>query len=88
MRNTLIAMAALVALGGCSQTERGAVIGGVAGAAVGGAVAGDVGGAIVGGAVGATAGALIGRANERGRCYFRDRHGNRYVAHCPRGYRW
>ncbi|PSJ63973.1 glycine zipper domain-containing protein [Pseudaminobacter soli (ex Li et al. 2025)] len=88
MRNTLIAVAAVAALAGCTPTERGAFVGGATGAAIGGAVSNDVGGALVGGAIGATAGALIGRASERGRCFYRDRYGNRYVAHCPRGYGW
>ncbi|MEP9395962.1 glycine zipper domain-containing protein [Mesorhizobium sp. KR2-14] len=86
MRNTLIALAAAAALAGCTQTERGAVIGGATGAAIGGAVSGDVEGAVVGGAIGATAGALIGRASERGRCVYRDYRGARYIARCPRGY--
>ncbi|PWJ85936.1 outer membrane protein with glycine zipper [Pseudaminobacter salicylatoxidans] len=88
MRNVLFALAATAALAACTPTEQGAFIGGATGAAVGGAVSGDVGGALIGGAIGATAGALIGRASEPGRCYFRDRHGRRYVARCPRGYRW
>ncbi|MGB3388348.1 MAG: glycine zipper domain-containing protein [Pseudaminobacter sp.] len=86
MRNILFAIAAMAILTGCSQTEKGAVIGGLGGAAVGGAISGDAGGAIVGGALGATAGALIGSANEPGRCYYRDSRGRRYVARCPAGY--
>lgn len=86
MRNILLAMVAIAALTGCSQTEKGAVIGGLGGAAVGGAISGDAGGAIVGGAIGATAGALIGNANEPGRCYYRDSRGRRYIARCPAGY--
>jgi hypothetical protein len=86
MRNLILAVATVVALAGCSQTERGAVIGGLGGAAVGGAVSGDVEGALIGGAVGAAAGALIGRANEPGRCYYRDSRGRRYIAQCPAGY--
>ncbi|MCO6188578.1 YMGG-like glycine zipper-containing protein [Rhizobium sp. L1K21] len=73
----------LAGLAGCSQTERGAAIGGASGAAVGGIVSGNVQGAAVGGAVGAVAGALIGQANEPGQCYYRDRYGDRYVADCP-----
>lgn len=71
-----------MALAGCTQTEKGAVIGGAGGAAVGAAVTGDAGGAIVGGALGATAGALIGNANEPGQCYYRGRNGRRYIANC------
>lgn len=86
MRNLILAVAAVATLAGCSQTEKGAVIGGLGGAAVGGAVSGDVEGALIGGAVGAAAGALIGRANEPGRCYYRDSRGRRYIARCPAGY--
>ena len=84
MKNVLILMAMLVPLAACSQTERGAAIGGLGGAAVGAAVAGNpVKGAVVGGAVGAVAGALIGNANEPGKCRYRDRDGPVYVASCP-----
>jgi hypothetical protein len=87
MKKMLIVAALLVPLGACSQTEKGAAIGGLGGAAVGAAVAGDpVEGAVVGGAVGAVAGALIGHASERGQCRYRDEYGRVYVARCPRGY--
>ncbi|UVK46741.1 hypothetical protein BPNPMPFG_002448 [Mesorhizobium sp. AR07] len=87
MRKILLLVVALVPLAACSQTEKGAAVGGLGGAAVGAAVAGDpVQGAVVGGAVGAVAGALIGHANEPNRCRYRDRHGRVYVAQCPNGY--
>ncbi|AZN97020.1 membrane protein [Mesorhizobium tianshanense] len=87
MRKTMLLMALLVPLGACSQTEKGAAVGGLGGAAVGAAVAGDpVEGAVIGGAVGAVAGALIGRASESGQCRYRDRYGRVYVARCPQGY--
>lgn len=82
MRNMLIAAVAVAALTGCSQTEKGAVIGGLTGAAVGGAVTGDAGGAVIGGGIGAVAGTLIGNATEPGKCYYRDRYGRRYIANC------
>lgn len=72
----------LFAIVACTATEKGAVIGGATGAAVGGAVSGDIEGAAIGGAVGAVAGALIGKASEPGKCYYRDRYGNRYIADC------
>ncbi|TPK58302.1 hypothetical protein FJ546_24385 [Mesorhizobium sp. B2-4-19] len=76
-----------MALGACSQTEKGAAVGGLGGAAVGAAVASNpVQGAVVGGAVGAVAGALIGRASEPGRCRYRDSNGHVYVDRCPSGY--
>jgi hypothetical protein len=87
MKKIMTILVLTMALGACSQTERGAAIGGLGGAAVGAAVAGDpVEGAVVGGAVGAVAGALIGRASERGQCRYRDRQGNVYTDRCPRGY--
>jgi phage tail tape-measure protein len=83
----LVILVLATALGACSQTEKGAAIGGLGGAAVGAAVANNpVQGAVVGGAVGAIAGALIGRANEPGECRYRNRHGRVYIARCPRGY--
>ena len=85
MKNVML-LVALVPLAACSQTERGAAIGGLGGAAVGAAVASPgntAEGALVGGAVGAVAGALIGSANEPGDCYYRDNRGRRYIARCP-----
>jgi hypothetical protein len=89
MKNLLILLAVVISLAACSQTERGAAIGGLGGAAVGAAVASPgvrAEGALIGGAVGALAGALIGRASEPGDCLYRDRYGRRYIARCPAGY--
>jgi hypothetical protein len=87
MKKIMLLMALLVPLAACSQTEKGAAVGGLGGAAIGAAVANDpVEGAVVGGAVGAVAGALIGRANEPDRCRYRDRYGRVYIARCPLGY--
>lgn len=89
MRYSFIAAATFLALAGCSQTQQGAVVGGVGGAAIGSAVAAPgsrTEGALVGAAIGTVAGALIGRASEPGNCYYRDNYGRRYVASCPRGY--
>lgn len=89
MKRTLLALALLGAVAGCTQTEQGAAIGGLGGAAIGSAVAAPgnrAEGALVGGAIGAVAGALIGRANEPGDCYYRDSAGRRYIARCPSGY--
>ncbi|UVK42586.1 hypothetical protein BPNPMPFG_004281 [Mesorhizobium sp. AR07] len=87
MKKMMLLMALLVPLAACSQTEKGAAVGGLGGAAIGAAVAGNpVQGAVVGGAAGAIAGALIGRASERGQCRYRDRHGRVYTDRCPRGY--
>ena len=59
MRKLLVVGMVMIAVAGCTRTQKGAAIGGLGGAAVGGLVTGDVGGAVVGGVVGATAGAII-----------------------------
>ncbi len=82
MKKILIVLAVAAGVTGCTQTEKGAAIGGLGGAAIGAAVSGDAGGAIIGGIAGATAGALIGNATEPGKCYYRDRRGRRYIANC------
>jgi hypothetical protein len=83
MKKILIVLAVTAGVIGCTNTERGAVIGGLGGAAIGTAVSDDAGGAIIGGIAGATAGALIGNvADQPGRCYYRDRYGRRYIARC------
>ncbi|HMM65120.1 MAG TPA: glycine zipper domain-containing protein [Mesorhizobium sp.] len=87
MKKMIVLAALLVPLGACSQTEKGAAVGGLGGAAVGAAVAGNpVEGAVIGGAVGTVAGALIGQASDRCQCRYRDDYGRVYVARCPRGY--
>ena len=84
IKKLIIFSALMLSLGACSQTEKGAAVGGLGGAAVGAAVAGDpLQGAVIGGAVGTVAGALIGQASERGQCRYRDRYGRVYVARCP-----
>ena len=76
-----------LALAGCTPTERGAGIGAASGAVIGGAITGNVRGAAVGAAIGGVTGAVIGNvAGQPGRCYFRDRHGRRYIDRCPSGY--
>ena len=81
MKNALFAALGVLALAGCTATERGAAVGGASGAAIGAAVNDDaVEGAVVGGVVGAAAGALIGRASEPGMCIYEDRYGRRYRA--------
>jgi hypothetical protein len=89
MKTALLILALALPLAACTQTERGAVIGGVGGAAIGSAVAAPgarTEGALIGAAVGTVAGALIGRATEPGDCYYRDSRGRRYIAQCPAGY--
>jgi hypothetical protein len=82
MKKILIVVAVAAGVAGCTQTEKGAAIGGLGGAAIGTAITGDAGGAIVGGVAGATAGALIGNASEPGKCRYRDRYGRVYIARC------
>jgi len=82
MKSILMVLAIAAGVAGCTNTEKGAVIGGLGGAAIGTAVSGDAGGAIIGGIAGTAAGALIGNATEPGKCYYRDRNGRRFVANC------
>jgi hypothetical protein len=82
MRKTIFAVAALMALAGCTTAENDAALGGLAGAAIGGIATGDAGGAIVGGVVGAASGVLIGKATRDGWCRYRDRNGRIYEARC------
>ncbi|WP_183854907.1 glycine zipper domain-containing protein [Prosthecomicrobium pneumaticum] len=85
MKKFAIVAAALVAgglLAGCtgSRTGDGALIGGATGAAVGAVATGSTGGALVGAGVGAVAGAII--ADSTGRCYYRNRYGERVYTRC------
>lgn len=83
MMKILAVICVATSLTACTATERGAGIGAATGAVVGGAVTGDVRGAAVGAAVGGVSGALIGNvADQPGRCYYRDRYGNRYIDRC------
>jgi hypothetical protein len=52
MRKTIFAVAAMMALAGCTTAEQDATVGGLAGAGIGALATGDAGGAIVGGVVG------------------------------------
>ncbi|MBX3584811.1 MAG: hypothetical protein KF810_23290 [Rhizobiaceae bacterium] len=82
MRKTIFAVAALMALAGCTTAENDAAVGGTAGAIIGGLATGDAGGAIVGGVVGAASGVLLGKATRTGWCRYRDRYGRIYEARC------
>lgn len=81
MRKTIFAVAAMMALAGCTTAETDATVGGLAGAGIGAAVGGTEG-AIIGGVVGAASGVLIGKATRTGWCRYRDRHGRIYEARC------
>ena len=84
MRKWVFALVAAAALAGCTNAEKGAVVGGVGGAALGTLAGGnDARNAIVGGAVGAIAGTLIGASMDRqGYCRYRDQYGNIYEDRC------
>ncbi|TCV72075.1 outer membrane protein with glycine zipper [Neorhizobium sp. R1-B] len=83
MKKALIIACVGLALGSCTATERGAGVGAATGAVIGGVATGNVRGAAVGAAVGGVSGALIGSvADQPGRCYYRDRYGNRYIDRC------
>lgn len=83
MKRLILTLAAVAALAGCTNTEKGAVVGGLGGAAVGALVTGDAGGAAVGAAAGAIGGALIGAVADRpGYCRYRDQYGRIYTARC------
>ena len=82
MRKTIFAVAAMMALAGCTTAENDATLGGLAGAGIGALATGDAGGAIIGGVVGAASGVLIGRATRTGWCRYRDRNGRIYEARC------
>lgn len=84
MRKMIFAVATVAALAGCTNAEKGAVVGGLGGAAVGTLAGGnDARNAIVGGAIGAVAGTLIGASMDRqGYCRYRDQYGRIYEAPC------
>lgn len=81
MRKLLVVFAAVAMVAGCTNAEKGAVVGGLGGAAVGALVTGDAGGAAVGGLLGATGGYLLGKTAD-GRCRYRDQNGNIYIDRC------
>lgn len=80
MRKMIIALAAVVALAGCTSTERDVGIGTAAGAAIGG-IAGGGRGALIGAGAGALGGLLV-RNLRNGYCQYRDRNGRIYTARC------
>lgn len=84
IKNFLLALIAVIALAGCTTSDRdSAVLGGATGAVVGGVATGNVKGAAVGGAIGAGAGVLINRlVNQPGYCRYRNRYGRTYIARC------
>lgn len=86
MKKTLIALAAVAALAGCTTAERDATLGAAAGATIGAIATGRPGGALAGAVIGGASGVLIGAATRRGECRYRDRRGRIYIDRCPAGY--
>ena len=80
MRKIIIAMVAVVAVSGCTTTEKDVVGGSLIGAGVGGLVGGGKG-ALIGAAVGAGSGLLV-RNLRNGYCQYRAHRGRIYTARC------
>jgi hypothetical protein len=78
-----VLLGATISLGACADNY--AVEGGVAGAAAGAGIAAVTGGDVEeGAAIGAAAGAVGGLLIDKdGKCYRRDRNGDRYRVDCP-----
>lgn len=84
-RSFLILPLFVAGLAACTPAEQNAAIGALGGAAVGAAVSSDKDrekGAVVGAIVGVAASQLLGPAPQRGKCYYRDQYGNRFIADC------
>lgn len=84
-RSFLILPLVVAGLAACTPAEQNAAIGTLGGAAVGAAVSSGSDrekGAVVGAMVGLAASQLIGPAPQRGKCYYRDQYGNRFIADC------
>lgn len=80
MRMFIIAVAAIVALSGCTSTEKDLSVGTAAGAVIGG-IAGGGRGALIGAGVGAVGGLLV-RNLRNGKCEYRNSRGQIYTARC------
>ena len=80
MRKIGLCLVALMAISGCTSTEKDLSVGTVAGAAIGG-IAGGGRGALIGAGAGAVGGLLV-RNLRNGSCQYRDRHGRIYTASC------
>ncbi|MEJ5088204.1 YMGG-like glycine zipper-containing protein [Brucella pseudogrignonensis] len=80
MRKIGLCLVALMAISGCTSTEKDLSVGTVAGAAIGG-IAGGGRGALIGAGAGAVGGLLV-RNLRNGNCQYRDRHGRIYTAGC------
>ncbi|GAB5506133.1 MAG: hypothetical protein JJ969_10585 [Rhizobiaceae bacterium] len=85
MRRTLLAVAAVGMLAGCTTAERTATFGAAAGGTIGAITSGTIGGAAIGAFVGGVGGYLVGRAADRGDgwCEYRTRDGRIFYDRCP-----
>lgn len=82
MKKIILAIAAVVAVSGCTTTERDIGTGAAVGAVTGAAVSGNTQGAVVGATVGAASGLLV-RNLRNGYCQYRNpRTGHLYTARC------
>jgi outer membrane lipoprotein SlyB len=85
MKKTIIALAAVAALAGCTTAEKTATVGALGGAAIGGIATGTGTGAIIGAAAGGLGGYIVGKAidNRPGYCEYRDRRtGRTWIERC------
>lgn len=82
MRKVAVALVALMAVSGCTTTEKDVGVGAAAGAVIGGIADGGRG-ALIGAGAGAVGGLLV-RNLRNGYCQYRDRHGRIYTARCRR----
>lgn len=80
MRKIATALVMLMAVAGCTSTEKNVGVGALGGAAIGG-IAGGTEGALIGAGVGALGGYLV-RQLEDGTCQYRDKNGRIYSAAC------
>ena len=82
MKKIGFALAAMMALAGCTTSEQDAAVGAGLGAVVGGIASGDAGGAAIGAVAGGISGVLLGTATRTGWGRYRDRNGRIYEARC------
>ncbi|MEZ5812263.1 MAG: hypothetical protein R3D45_12695 [Rhizobiaceae bacterium] len=86
MRKSIIVLAAIMGMTGCSTLERDASLGAAAGGAIGALATGRLGGALAGAAIGAGTAVLVGQATRKGYCIYRDpRTLKTYEARCRAG---
>jgi len=82
MKRTVLALALVATLAGCTTSERDVATGAAIGGAVGLAAGGDAGSAAIGAGAGAAGGLLV-RNLRNGYCEYRNpRTGNLYTARC------